>query len=305
MKKLTIVAFTAILAAAMTSCGNKAPQADLNNDVDSLSYAFGIEQSQGVRNYLEQMNIDTTYIEDFVDGLVKGSKAGDDKKQSAYNAGISIGQQLNMMKDGLGRQIFEGDSTKELSMKNLVAGFIDGTLNKDAKMTPEQAGKIGMRIAQSIQEKQAETKYAKEKKAADDFMAATAKKEGVQKLSKGVLYKVIKEGKGATPSNDATAIINYEGKTIAGKTFDKRDNAEMPVKAAVPGFTEALTHMPVGSKWEIYIPYSSAYGARQVGPEITPFSALVFTVEMLGVKEAPKTETSAATPATKAPVTKK
>lgn len=297
MKKLSIVAMMAIAAAVITSCGNSAPKAELNDDVDSLSYAFGIEQSQGVTRYLQQMNIDTTYIEDFVDGLVKGAKAGDDKKQAAYNAGISIGQQLNMMKDGFSRQVFEGDSTRELSMKNLVAGFVAGTLGKDAKMTPEQAREIGMRIANNIQAKQAETKYAKEKKAADDFMAAKAKEEGVQKLAQGVLYKVVKEGTGAKPTDGATVVINYEGKTIAGKTFDKRDGAEMPLNAAIPGFTEALKNMPVGSKWEVYIPYSAGYGARQAGPDLAPFSALVFTVELLSIKDAPKPE---AAPAPKA-----
>ena len=289
MKKLTIVAAMAIVAAVMTSCGNKAPKAELNDEIDTLSYAFGIEQSQGVRNYLDQMEIDTTYIEDFVDGVLKGVKAGNDKKQKAYNTGIAIGQQLNMMKDGFSRQIFENDSTKELSMKNLMAGFVDGLLKDNPKMTPEKAREIGMRIANGIQEQQLATKFAKEKKAADDFMAATAKKEGIQKLGKGVLYKVVKEGKGEIPTADATAIIKYEGKTIQGKTFDKNDKAEMPLRASIPGFTEALTHMPVGSTWEVYIPYSAGYGARQVGQDIAPFSALVFTVELLGIKEAPIT----------------
>ena len=297
MKKLTFVAAMAMVAATIVSCGKSAPKAELNDEVDTLSYAFGIEQSQGIRHYLEQMNIDTAYIEDFVDGIVKGAKAGDDKKQAAYNSGIAIGQQLTMMKDGFGRQVFDGDSTKELSMKNLLAGFVAGTLNKDVILTPQEAREIGMRIANNIQEKQAATKYAKEKKAADDFIAAKAKEEGVQKLDKGVLYKVVKEGKGALPTKGATVVINYEGKTIAGKTFDKRDNAEMPINAAIPGFTEALLHMPVGSQWEVYIPYSAGYGARQAGPEITPFSALVFTVELVSIKEAPKAE---AAPAPKA-----
>ncbi|MBO4660517.1 MAG: FKBP-type peptidyl-prolyl cis-trans isomerase [Prevotella sp.] len=293
MKKLAFVALVAI-AAMISSCGNKAPKADLATDIDSLSYAFGIEQSQGVRNYLEQMNIDTAYIEDFVDGVLKGAKAGDDKKQAAYNSGIAIGQQLNMMKDGFSRQIFEGDSTKELSMKNLVAGFVAGLLKKDTLMTPEKAREIGMRIATNLQEEQAAKKFAKEKKAADDFMAATAKKEGIQKLGKGVLYKVVKEGKGDKPTVDATAIIKYEGKNTAGKVFDKNDRAEMPLRSAIPGFTEALLNMPVGSVWEIYIPYSSGYGARQAGPDLAPFSALVFTVELLGIKEEPKAEAPAA-----------
>ena len=288
MKKITVLAIMAIAAMTFVGCGKSAPKADLQNDVDSLSYAFGLDQSQGITQYLEQMEIDSTCLDEFVEGISVASQAGDDKKKAAYYAGIAIGQQLTTMTKNYSRQLFQNDSTQSLSIKNLIAGFIAGTTNKDTLMSPDQARKIGQQIATSIQTKQAEKTYAKEKKASDDFMAANAKKEGVKTLGQGVQYKVLKEGKGNMPKAGSMVNINYEGKTIEGKVFDKRDGAKMNVNAAIAGFTEALTHMPVGSKWEIYIPYSAAYGAQQAGPDIKPFSALIFTVELLGFEE-PKT----------------
>lgn len=307
MKKITILASMAVAAVMFVGCGKSAPKADLKSDVDSLSYAFGIEQSQGVQQYFQQMEIDSAYINDFVDGVVNGALSTDDKKQKAYNAGLSVGMQLAMMKNGYSRQLFQNDSTKSLSTENFVAGFIAGATGKDTLMTPETARMIGQQIATAIQTKQAEQTYAKEKKASEDFMAANAKKEGVKTLGKGVQYKVLKEGKGAKPAKDAFVKINYEGKNIEGKTFDKRDGAKMNINGAIPGFTEALSNMPVGSKWEIYIPYTAAYGAQQVSPEIKPFSALIFTVELLGIEEAPKPAAMPAGMAPKAgaPVTKK
>ena len=275
----------AITAATFVSCGNSVPKAELNDDVDTLSYAFGIEQSQGVKQFLQQMEIDTAYIDEFAKGIAEAAQGVDDKKKAAYNAGIGVGQQLNMMLKGYSRQLFDGDSTKTLSMKNLAAGFIAGATGKDAKMTLEQARMFGQAKAQAILTKKAETKFAKEKKASDDFMAAAAKKEGIQKLGLGVLYKVLKAGNGAVPSKNATVTINYEGKNISGKVFDKRDGAKMPISGAIPGFVEAISHMPVGSKWEIYIPYSAGYGAQQAGPDLKPFSALIFTVELLKAEE--------------------
>lgn len=96
---------------------------------------------------------------------------------------------------------------------------------------------------------------------------------------------MLKAGNGAVPSKNATVTINYEGKNISGKVFDKRDGAKMPISGAIPGFVEAISHMPVGSKWEIYIPYSAGYGAQQAGPDLKPFSALIFTVELLKAEE--------------------
>ena len=137
MKKITFVAALAIGAAALSSCGNSTPKADMKNDVDSLSYAFGLEQSQGVKEYLSRMEVDTAYMAEFVKGLTDGALSVDDKKKNAYNVGVGIGMQLAMMQKNASKQIFAGDSTQTLNMKNLVAGFISGATGKNAAMTVE------------------------------------------------------------------------------------------------------------------------------------------------------------------------
>jgi FKBP-type peptidyl-prolyl cis-trans isomerase FklB len=288
MKKVSFVAAAALIVAVATSCNKSAPKADLASDIDSLSYAFGLEQAQGVQGFFQQMDIDSTQMDQFIKGLQVGADGSDDKSKKAFNAGIMVGQQIMMMQQNYAKQLFEGDSTKSLSKDNFLAGFIAGATGKDQKLTIDQARLVGQRMAMAIQTKHAEKKYAKEKAAADAYMAANAKKEGVQKLGKGVQYKVLKEGKGAIPANNDIVLVNYEGKTTDGKTFDQRDNAKMPVGGLIPGMTEAISHMPVGSKWEIYIPYSAGYGSQQVSQDIKPFSNLIFTVEVLGIEEQPK-----------------
>ena len=129
MKKLTFVAALAIAAATFTGCGNSTPKADLKTDIDTLSYAMGMSQTQGLKDFLvARMNIDTTYMDQFIKGLNEGANAGDDKARAAYYAGIQIGQQIsNQMITGINQEVFGSDSTKSISLKNFMAGFITGT----------------------------------------------------------------------------------------------------------------------------------------------------------------------------------
>ena len=136
--------------------------------------------------------------------------------------------------------------------------------------------------------KAAEKTYGANKKKSDAYMAANAKKAGVKTIGQGVQVKELKAGSGATPKASDVVKINYVGKTIDGKVFDQRDGATMPVGGVIPGFTEALTKMPVGAKWEITIPYTAGYGAEQPSPDLKPFSTLIFTVELLGIEKAPE-----------------
>ena len=102
MKKFSFMAALAIVAAGMVSCGKSTPKANLKSDVDTLSYAIGMAQTQGLKEYLvERMDVDTTYMKEFIKGLNEGANAGDDKKKAAYYAGIQIGQQISniMMKN--------------------------------------------------------------------------------------------------------------------------------------------------------------------------------------------------------------
>ena len=144
MKKLTFVAAMAIAAATMTSCGNSTPKANLKSDIDSMSYAIGMAQTQGLKEYLVQrLGVDTAYIDQFIKGLNEGANAGDDKKKAAYYAGIQIGQQIStQMIPGINHEVFGQDSTQTISLKNFMAGFISGTTGKEGVMTLEQAGQM-------------------------------------------------------------------------------------------------------------------------------------------------------------------
>ena len=289
MKKFTFaaIALIAALAASFTSCGNS-PKANLKNDIDTVSYTIGMVQTQGLKEYLvNQLGVDTTYMDAFIKGLNEGANAGDNKKTAAYYAGIQIGQQIsNQMVKGLNHELFGEDSTKTISMKNFLAGFIAGTTGKNQLMTIDKACELAQTKMQIIKAREAEKQYGENKAAGEKFLAENAKKEGVKVLPSGVQYKVIKEGSGEIPADSSTVIVNYEGKTIDGTVFDssykRGEPATFPANRVIKGWTEALVHMPVGSVWEVYIPQELAYGERSTG-QLKPFSALVFKIELLEV----------------------
>ena len=290
MKKFTFaaIALIAVLAASFSSCGNS-PKANLKNDIDTVSYTIGMSQTRGLKEYLvNQLGVDTTYMDAFIKGLNEGAKAGDDKKTAAYYAGIQIGQQIsNQMVKGLNRELFGEDSTKTISMKNFLAGFIAGTTGKNQLMTMGQADSIADATVKAIKAREAEKQYGDNKAAGEKFLAENAKKEGVKVLPSGVQYKVIKEGSGEIPKDSSMVVVNYEGKTIDGTVFDSsygKEPVTFPANRVIKGWTEALCHMPVGSIWEVYIPQELAYGERSTG-QFKPFSALIFKIELLSIKK--------------------
>lgn len=291
MKKLTLAACVAIAAAVFTSCGNGTPKASLKNDVDTLSYAIGMAQSDGVKNYLvEGLGIDSAYIDQFMKGVNEGATAGDDKAKAAYYAGIQIGQQIGtQMVKGLNYELFGNDSTQTVSLKNILAGFVAGATGKKQLMTIDVARATAEKKMHEIKAAEMEKQYGEYKRQNEKFLADNAKKEGVVTLPSGVQYKVITEGKGAIPTETATVKVNYEGKTIDGKVFDSNAKSGKPVEMranqVIKGWTDALVHMPVGSKWEVYIPQALAYGERAQGEAIKPFSTLIFTIELVEATE--------------------
>ena len=288
MKKLFFGALVACAAATFVGCGNSTPKADLKTDVDTMSYAMGMSQTQGLKEFMvERMGVDTAYMDDFIKGLNDGANAGDDKKKAAYYAGIQIGQQIsNQMVKGINHEVFGEDSTKTISLKNFMAGFVSNTTGKKGLMTMEQAGQLVQVKMTAIKTKEMEKQYGPNKKAGEQFLAANKKKPGVVTLPSGVQYKVIKEGNGAMPKDTSMVKVNYEGKTIDGKVFDSSYKRGEPISLranqVIKGWTEALVHMPVGSVWEVYIPQELAYGERNQG-QIKPFSVLIFKIELLSI----------------------
>ncbi len=289
MKKFTFVAAMAIAAASIvSSCGNStSSKPNLKDDVDTLSYAFGLARTQGLKQYLAQMDVDTTYMDAFVKGLKDGANAGDDKKKAAYYKGLEIGNMISQQwVKGINTELFGQDSTKSISLQNLLAGFIQGATGKKGLMTMEQAGQVAQVKMMAIKAKQLEVQYGPLKKKGEAWMAANAKKPGVKTLPSGVQYKVIKEGAGAMPKDTSLVKVNYEGRLIDGTVFDSSYKNGQPVtlraNQVIKGWTEALVHMPAGSVWEVYIPQELAYGEREQG-QIKPYSPLVFKIELLSV----------------------
>lgn len=287
MKKASI--FMVIAAAAgFASCTAQAPKADLKNDVDSLSYAFGVAQSQGFGNYLtQQLRIDSAQIGDVVKGLIDGAAGKDAKSQMAYIEGLKVGKMIaENWVSGITSDVYADDSTKSIDKDNLVAGFIAGVLNKDQKMTMEEAQEYVQAVMEAANEKKMEAQFGSNREAGEKFLAENKTKEGVQVTPSGLQYKVIKQGKGAVPTTTDKVSVHYRGTLIDGTEFDssyKRNKpTEFGVTQVIKGWTEALTMMPVGSKWEIYIPQELAYGSRNQG-QIKPFSTLIFEVELLDI----------------------
>ena len=289
MKKFTFAALAAVSAVMMFACGNGTPKANLKSDVDTVSYAIGMAQTQGLKDYLVgRLGVDTAYMDDFIKGLNEGANAGDDKKKAAYYAGIQIGQQIsNQMVKGINHELFGEDSTKTISLKNFMAGFISGTTGKNAIMTVDSAAQVAQEMTRAIKAKNLEKEFGGNKAEGEKFLAENGKKEGVKLLPSGVQYKVIKEGTGAMPKDTSMVKVHYEGKTIDGKVFDssykRNEPADFRANQVIKGWTDALVHMPAGSIWEVYIPQELAYGERQQGADIKPFSMLIFKIELLEV----------------------
>lgn len=272
---------------------NAGPSASLKSDLDTLSYELGMANSQGLKMYLANaLGVDTAYMSEFYKGLVQSANAGDDKKKAAYFAGIQIGQQLGtQMYSNINYQLFGEDSTQHISMKNFLSGFIAGTEGKNLKLNMDSVKKNVQQHFEGYRNKQLEKLYGANKEAGEKFLAENAKKVGVKTTASGLQYKVLKEGNGPIPADTDVVHVIYEGRLIDGTIFDSSKKSaegkptEIHLNQVVKGWTEALTMMPTGSEWEIYLPYQLAYGERETGDKIKPFSALIFKINLVDIKK--------------------
>ena len=288
MKKsffLMAVAIMAVLASCQT-----APKANISDKVDTLSYSMGIAQTQGLKDYLvNRMGVDTTYMDNFVKGVLEGVKAGDNAKQNAYLSGIQIGQQVaNQIIPGVSREAFGTDSTKTLDVDNFLAGVLAGATGKDMKMDAAEAQSTAQRLMEEFHKESLMVEFGANKAAGEAFMDSIAKVPGVIKTESGLCYRIITEGKGEIPTKTDKVKVNYRGTLIDGTEFDssykRNDPTTFRANQVITGWTEALTMMPVGSKWELFIPQDLAYGERNQG-QIKPFSTLVFEVDLLSIEK--------------------
>jgi FKBP-type peptidyl-prolyl cis-trans isomerase len=216
-----------------------------------------------------------------------------EKQKQSYAIGLNIGK--NMQKDGV-----------EIDSAAMLRGIKDAVAGGKVLMTDEEIKTTLTALAGDLKKKQ-ELKIAAEstanKTAGDAFLIANKSKPGVVALPSGLQYKILKQGEGPKPTTADQVTCNYKGTLLNGKEFDssykRGEPATFPVGQVIKGWTEALQLMPVGSKWELYIPADLAYGSKQAGPDITPGSTLVFEVELLSIK--PKVDPAAAPAVTPPP----
>jgi FKBP-type peptidyl-prolyl cis-trans isomerase FklB len=175
----------------------------------------------------------------------------------------------------------------------LVNGLQDGLAGNKPILDKEARQQTIINFQKEIIAKQ-EQNYKKladqNSKDGETFLAENAKKPGVKTLDSGLQYKVVKEGTGPKPTLNDTVTVNYSGSFINGKVFDssyqRGEPATFPLNQVIQGWQDALTNMPVGSIWEVYLPPKLAYGERGMGNVIGPNETLVFKIELLSISKA-------------------
>lgn len=258
---------------------------------DSISFSAGMVRTEGLMPFLQQSyNVDSTQIDDFINGFETAMKNGINDKMKAYCAGQQIAIMVNQRMVPFLKDEFKSrkDSINEVLFNK---GFVSSLL-KDYSLMSDSTAKAYFDAAfkQAVNERNEATR-----KEGENFLAENKTKEGVITTPSGLQYKIIEKGTGDIPTASDEVTVKYEGKLIDGTVFDssykrKDGTAKFRANQVIKGWTEALTMMPVGSKWELYIPQELAYGERQAG-KIKPYSALIFTVELVSFdkpKETPK-----------------
>ncbi|HEY8936316.1 MAG TPA: FKBP-type peptidyl-prolyl cis-trans isomerase [Cyclobacteriaceae bacterium] len=198
---------------------------------------------------------------------------------------IELSDTLKKVSYGLGTLMagqLKSQGGDELNLEALTAGIKDVYQNKTLKMDQQEA----MTVVQSYMQQAMEKKAAKAQAEGKAFLESNKAKEGVKVTASGLQYKVIKEGKGKTPTAADNVTVHYTGKLVDGTVFDSsegREPATFGVGQVIPGWTEALQLMKEGDKWTVFIPSELGYGERGAGGQIPPNAILIFDVELIKV----------------------
>ena len=206
------------------------------------------------------------------------------KDKISYAIGMNIGSNLH-------------HQSVDVDPKILQQGLEDALAGGKTLLSEDEAKATLMQFQTEMRQKQQEKMQqagATNKKEGDAFLAANKGKEGVVELPSGLQYKILTAGTGPKPTTSDSVVCNYRGTLIDGKEFDssyKRGQpATFPVAGVIKGWTEALQLMPVGSKWQLFVPPDLAYAERGSGPDIGPNATLIFEVELISIQSKGKTE---------------
>lgn len=257
----------------------------LKNDGDSLGYIFGIAQSNGLEQYAsQQFGVDKAHLEKFAEGIMSRAQADpNDKDAAAFSAGTQIGDRIVQMAKQFSDDYYSADKDKHIDPVIVTSGILAGLMGQ-SEMAPDSASRVFQPAIMARQNANKEKLYGPNRIAGEKFLEENKTKEGVVTTASGLQYKVIKMGDGEKPTATQKVSVDYEGKLVDGTVFDSSYKRGKPttfqVNQVIKGWTEALEMMPVGSEWELYIPYQLAYGDRETGAQIKPYSALIFKVEL-------------------------
>jgi FKBP-type peptidyl-prolyl cis-trans isomerase FklB len=319
MKKILFVLLAATMCMTAVDAKKKdkkdkeqpaAAPVELKTSSDSLSYAGGYANTNGLIPFLQQQyKVDTAYMADFIQGLKDARQKGDDPRFIAYNAGAQIQQMLEQRMIA-GVKTALTDAPDSLVLDLFYSGFFASLAKDSTLFKQEDAQKYFEEKMKYNDEVKKEKLYGENRRKGEQFLAENSTKDSVVTLPSGLQYKVLTMGTGEKPKASQEVTVKYEGRLVDGTVFDssysrKDQTTKFRANQVIKGWTEALCMMPVGSKWELYIPYDLAYGDRQSG-KIPPYSALIFTVELVDITGAtpkpaakPATETTAADSAAK------
>lgn len=278
MKKINfLIALVAV--ALLASCSSDKPKTvALNNQIDSLNYAFGAANGADIQQYYLANDTTGEGVKQLLAGIREAMKEEKEVANSeldglAKNIGSALKQQ---QETGL-----MGDTTLALNFELIKQGLINGLYASEIQMSGAEAQAY-------LQATMMQRQFGPNKEEGEKFLAENATKEGVQVTESGLQYKIEKEGKGKKPSATDRVKVHYHGYLIKGFVFDssveRGEPAVFGVNQVIAGWTEALQLMKVGSKWTLYIPYNLAYG-ESGNAGIEPFSTLIFEVELLGIEK--------------------
>lgn len=297
MKKIIFVLAAALMCTSMVAKDKKGGKKNKKQaapvevvdtiSVKEFSFHIGRANTNGLDQYLVQrMGVNTAYMKDFIEGFEAGQMTEADQRMKARLAGMEIRQQVeNQVIPQISRQI--NDTIDVLNHEEFIRGFMVG-------LSGDEVPGISMDSTQVLVQKNMEyyrkaamdRKYGPNRKAGEEFLKANAKKDSINTTASGLQYKVLVKGEGEVPTATDRVKVHYRGTLLDGTEFDSSYKRGQPAtfgcNQVIKGWTEALTMMPVGSKWMLYIPQELAYGERESG-QIPPFSTLIFEVELLEI----------------------
>lgn len=271
----------------------------LNSKSDSLSYAAGKTATEGLTEYLKRMGVEAEYMPQFTKGFEEAVRNAKDPGFSAYMTGLQIAAMAEQRILPTAKADF-ADTKDSINSEVFYKGFISSLKKDNTHFTDSSASVFFNQYRQQVVNEK-NLRYQENNK---QWLANNATQAGVVTLPSGLQYKVISNGNGPKPQSTDEVVVKYEGKMIDGTVFDSSyrrnpQTSSFRCDQVIKGWTEALTLMPVGSKWELYIPQELAYGNRQAG-QIKPFSTLIFTVELVDIKKPEVAQEEVKAPVSKA-----